>query len=280
MKALFDFWRHYRRNVGAVIGLALLLGISIAALFAGVLRPHDPFELVAAPFLQPGQEGEFPLGTDMLGRDVLTGLVHGARISILIGVVATLVAVLIGTTIGALAGYYGGWIDETLTKLTEVFQTIPPFMLLIVIVAIFLPSAYTIVVAIGVVSWPEVSRLVRAEFIALRNREFVEAGIAIGMSDLRVIATQILPNAAAPVIVVSSLIVARAILNESALGFLGLGDPNIVSWGSMINTGRGVIRTAPYLTELPGLAIFFTVLAFNLVGDGLNDALNPRRRIR
>ena len=237
-------------------------------------------DLVTQPFVAPGQDAAFPLGSDMLGRDVLAGVVHGARVSLLIGLVATAVGLLIGMTIGALAGFHGGRLDELLTRLTEVFQTIPSFLLLIVIVGIFQPNIATIVLGIGIVSWPELSRLVRAEFIALRSREFVQAGVAIGMSDVRIIVTQILPNAAAPIIVSASLAVARAILNESALAFLGLGDPNILSWGSMISVGREVVRTAPYLTALPGLAIFITVLAFNLVGDGLNDALNPRRRLR
>lgn len=280
MTWIFEFWDRYRRNLGAVLGLFIMAVIIIVAIFAGVIRPGDPLDLVASPFVLPGHDSAVPLGTDMLGRDVLSGIVHGSRVSLLIGIVATVVALLIGTTIGALAGFHGGWIDETLTRVTEIFQTIPSFLLLIVIVGIFQPSIQTIVLGIGIVSWPELSRLVRAEFITLREREFVQAGIMLGMSDLRIIATQILPNAAAPIIVSASLIVARAILNESALAFLGLGDPNVMSWGSMISTGREVVRTAQYLTMFPGLAIVLTVLAFNLVGDGLNDAFNPRRRMR
>jgi peptide/nickel transport system permease protein len=280
MTWISEFWHHYRRNVSAVMGLFVLTMIVVVAVLAGVIRPGDPLDLVASPFVLPGHDSAFPLGTDMLGRDVLSGIVHGSRVSLLIGIVATVVALLIGTTIGALAGFHGGWIDEALTRVTEIFQTIPSFLLLIVIVGIFQPSIETIVLGIGIVSWPELSRLVRAEFITLRGREFVQAGIALGMSDLRIIVTQILPNAAAPIIVSASLIVARAILNESALAFLGLGDPNVVSWGSMISVGREVVRTASYLTLFPGVAIVLTVLAFNLVGDGLNDAFNPRRRLR
>ena len=212
----------------------------------------------------------------MLGRDVLAGIVHGSRVSLLIGIVATAVTFLIGIFVGAISGYFRAWVDDALMRFTEIFQTIPPFMFLIVLVAIFKPSVVTISLAIGIVSWPTVARLVRGEFIALRERDFVQAGSVIGMSNTRIILTQILPNALPPVIVTSSVLVATAIINESALAFLGLGDPNLMSWGTMIGAGREVLRNAWYLTALPGVAILLTVLALNLVGDGLNDALNPR----
>ncbi len=196
--------------------------------------------------------------------------------SLLIGFVATLVAVLAGIAIGALAGYSGGWVDDVLMRLTEMFQTIPPFIFAIVLVAIFQPSVATIVLAIGAVSWPAVARLVRGEVMALRNREFVQACIAIGMNDARIIFRHILPNTLAPVIVTGSLMVATAILTEAGLAFLGLGDPNVMSWGTIIGAGRDVLRTAWYVTAIPGIAILLTVLGINLVGEGLNDALNPR----
>ena len=190
--------------------------------------------------------------------------------------IASLVAVTIGVTIGACAGYYGGLIDDALMRVTEFFQTIPNFVLLIVLVALFTPSVASIVVAIGVVSWPPVARIVRGEFLSLRAREFVQAAVLLGESDTRIIATQILPNALSPIIVSASLLVATSILLESALSFLGLGDPNLMSWGYMIGAARTLIRRAWWMSVFPGLAIVLTVLALNLIGDGLNDAFNPR----
>ncbi|MDE0254876.1 MAG: ABC transporter permease [Rhodospirillaceae bacterium] len=276
MRRLTEFWRRYRRNVLAVLAFGVLLVVAAMAVFADLLYPQGPWEMVTRPFLWPGDRSQHLLGSDMLGRDVMAGIVHGSRVSLLIGVVATAVAFIIGTLVGATAGYFRGWVDDVLMRFTEVFQTIPPFMFLIVLVAIFKPSVTTITLAIGIVSWPTLARLVRSEFLTLRERDFVQAGFVIGMSNTRIILTQILPNALPPVIVTSSVIVATAIINESALSFLGLGDPNLMSWGTMIGAGRQVLRNAWYLTALPGIAILLTVLALNIAGDGLNDALNPR----
>ena len=274
------FWRRYQRNRAAVLGLALLVFILLLALSGPFLYPGDSWSIVARPFLWPGENSAFPLGSDSLGRDVAAGIFQGARVSLLIGVVATLAALLIGVTIGAFAGYYGGWIDDALMRLTEVFQTMPFFVFTIVIVAMFRPSIATIVAAIATVSWPAVARLVRGQFLALREREFVQASIALGMGDARIIFRQILPNTLAPVIVTASVMVGTAILTEASLSFLGLGDPNTMTWGTMIGAGRPMLRTAWYLTAIPGVAILVTVLAINLVGEGLNDALNPRLRDR
>ena len=276
MRRLTEFWRRYRRNVLAVLAFGILLVVAAMAVFADLLYPQGPWEMVTRPFLWPGDRSQHLLGSDMLGRDVMAGIVHGSRVSLLIGVVATAVAFIIGTLVGATAGYFRGWVDDVLMRFTEIFQTIPPFMFLIVLVAIFKPSVTTITLAIGIVSWPTLARLVRSEFLTLRERDFVQAGFVIGMSNTRIILTQILPNALPPVIVTSSVIVATAIINESALSFLGLGDPNLMSWGTMIGAGRQVLRNAWYLTALPGIAILLTVLALNIAGDGLNDALNPR----
>ena len=276
MKSPSEFWRRYRRNVLAVVAFGVLMIVVAMAVFADVLYPEGPWEMVTRPFLWPGDRAQHLLGSDMLGRDVMAGIVHGSRVSLLIGVVATGVAFIIGILVGATAGYFRGWVDDVLMRFTEIFQTIPPFMFLIVLVAIFKPSVTTITLAIGIVSWPTLARLVRSEFLTLRERDFVQAGFVIGMSNTRIILTQILPNALPPVIVTSSVIVATAIINESALSFLGLGDPNLMSWGTMIGAGRQVLRNAWYLTALPGIAILLTVLALNIAGDGLNDALNPR----
>ena len=280
MKALRDFWRRFRRNRAALAGLFVLFCVLLMALSATRLFPGNPWDMVAAPFVWPGQERELMLGSDMMGRDLTSGLFHGARVSLMVGFVATLVAVFVGTSIGALAGYYRGWVDDLLMRFTELFQTIPQFIFAIVVVAILSPSVLNVIVAIALVSWPSVARLVRGEFLALREREFVQASIAIGMGDLRIIVTQILPNALGPIIVTGSLMVATAILTEGGLAFLGLGDPNVMSWGTIIGGGRDALRSAWYITAIPGLAIMLTVLALNLVGEGLNDALNPRLKNR
>lgn len=280
MHAFADFCRRYARNRAALGGLAVLVLILTMAALAGRLFPDDPWDMATQPLLWPGQDGEYPLGSDLMGRDLASGLFHGARVSLMFGFAATLAALVIGVTVGALSGYYGGWVDDVLMRITELFQTVPPFILAIVLVAILTPSAVTIVSAIALVSWPGVARLVRAEFLALRNREFVQAGVVLGMGDARIILTQILPNALGPIIVSASLMVATAILLEASLAFLGLGDPNLMSWGTMIGAGRDALRTAWYIAALPGLAILLTVLSLNLIGEGLNDALNPRLRNR
>lgn len=271
-----SFWRRYRRNRGAVFGLIVLLLVALLVAFGPLLAAHDPWDMVEQPFLQPGQATGFMLGTDTMGRDILSGIVMGARISLLIGVVSTLVSLLIGVTIGALAGYFGRWVDATLMRFTELFQAIPSFALAIVLVAIFEPSVKSIVVAIALVSWPPVARLVRGEFLTLRQRDFVAAAQLAGQSTPRIILTQILPNAASPIVVMASLMVATAILLESSLSFLGLGDPNQMSWGYMVGAARTVLRQAWWMAVFPGLAILLTVLALNLVGEGLNDGLNAR----
>jgi len=270
-----DFWRRFRRNKGAVAGMVVLLIVAAVALLGPWLATNDP-AMVEQPFVRPWTEPGFLLGTDTLGRDILAGLVYGARISLLIGVVSTIVALLIGVTFGAIAGYFGGWIDAALMRFTELFQAVPSFALAIVLVAIFEPSIKSIVVAIAIVSWPPVARLVRSEFLTLRQRDFVQAALLAGQSTSRIILTQILPNAMSPIIVMASLMVATAILLESSLSFLGLGDPNQMSWGYMVGAARTVLRQAWWMALFPGLAIVLTVLALNLVGEGLSDGLNTR----
>jgi peptide/nickel transport system permease protein len=268
--------RRFARNRGALVGLVLLGVLAAVALLGPALYPNDPWRMMQRPFLAPFAAEGFPLGTDTLGRDVLAGIVHGARVSLLIGLVSTLVSLLIGVPLGALAGYFGGIVDDLAMRFTEIFQTIPAFALAIVLVAILQPSLSSIVLAIGLVSWPPVARLVRGEVMSLRTREYVQAAITVGQSTPRVILSQVLPNAVAPIIVMASLMVATAILLESSLSFLGLGDPNLMTWGYMVGAGRTRLIDAWWISFFPGLAIFLTVLALNLVGEGLNDALNPR----
>jgi peptide/nickel transport system permease protein len=273
------FWQRYKRNKSAVFGLAVIIIVIIMAATANFLYPFDPFRLAGKPLSGPGLNG-FWLGSDSLGRDVAAGIVHGAKTSLLIGLIATLVAIFIGIVFGAFAGYYGGRLDDILMRITEIFQTIPSFIFAILLVAIMKPSIVSIVIAIAVVSWPGVARLVRGEFLALKNREFVQACHTLGMNDLRIMLREILPNCMSPIIVIGSLMVATAILIESGLAFLGLGDPNIMSWGFQIGAGRTMLRSAWWVCTFPGVAILITVLAINLVGEGLNDALNPRLRER
>jgi peptide/nickel transport system permease protein len=280
MPARSSFLGLFLRNPTGVVGVSILVLVIAAALLAPWLYPGDPLDMVTRPFLWPFSNPAFPLGSDSLGRDVLAGVVHGARVSVLIGVSATTIGVVIGTLVGATAGYFGGKADDALVRLMEVFQTFPPFLLIIVLVSIFEPSVLTITLAIGIVSWPTIGRLVRAEFRTLRERDFVVAAQGLGYGSLRIAFREVLPNAMTPVIVTTSVMVATAILNESALSFLGLGDPNLVSWGSMIGAGRDQLRTAWFLVTLPGCALVLSVLSLNLVGDGLNDALNPRARGR
>ncbi len=275
-----SFWRRYSGNPGAVVGLVILVVVFLVAVTAPLLFPQSPWQMVQRPFLPPLTDAAFPLGTDALGRDVLAGLAHGAWVSLAVGLVSTVVALAIGVPVGALAGYFGGWVDDALMRFTEFFQTIPSFALAIVLLAIFQPTLAFVIVAIAIVSWPPVARLVRGEVLSLRTREFVEAAVLSGQSSLTIILRQVLPNALPPIIVLASLMVATAVLLESSLSFLGLGDPNVMSWGYMIGAARTVIRTAWWLSFLPGMAIVLTVLALNLIGEGLNDALNPRLRRR
>jgi peptide/nickel transport system permease protein len=271
-------WARFARNRLALLGVTILLLVLILALAAPLLYPAGAFALVGAPLLPPG--GRFLLGTDSLGRDVAAGIVYGARTSLLIGAIATLAAVVLGALIGAVAGYYRGRWDVALMRVTEVFQTIPSFILAILLVAVLSPSVGREIIAIAIVSWPGIARLARGEFASLGGREFVLACVGLGAGDGRIVFRHLLPNCASPLIAVGSLLVANVILFESGLSFLGLGDPNMMSWGLMISAGREVLRSAWWVCTFAGLAIVVTVLAINLVGDGLNEALNPRLRDR
>ncbi len=260
------------------VGAAMLAAIATIAVLAPVLAPHDPWALLGPPMSPPG--GAFVLGTDLLGRDLLSGLIHGARVSLLIGVSSALCAMVIGVTVGALAGYFAGAFDRAVMRVVEFFQVIPSFLFAILLVAIMTPGVRSVIVAIALVTWPPVARLVRSEFLTLRSREFVDAARAVGMRHSRIIVHEILPNALPPVFAVGSLMVATAILTEASLSFLGLADPNLISWGYIIGSSRPVFRQAWWLSVLPGLCLFVTVLAINLLADGLGDANNPLLRGR
>jgi len=279
-----DAWSALRQNraaMTAAVILALLVVLVLAGPSLSAYRFDKPnWDEIAVPPLTAGSAGLHLFGTDSLGRDLYTRTLVGGRISLLIGLVATAIAVLIGIVIGAVAGYYGGIVDTVLMRVTEAFQTLPNFLLLLVLVVVFGSTLATVTVAIGVVSWPAPARLTRAEFLSLRNREFVQAGRTLGLRDWRLIFGEILPNALPPVIVYASVVMAVAILLESALAFLRLSDPNVASWGNLIGLGRDVLRVQWYVSAIPGIAILVTVLAVSLVGQGLNDALNPRLKGR
>jgi peptide/nickel transport system permease protein len=272
-----SFARRFFARPASMFGFVVFLIIVVIALAAPLLFAHGPLSIVGMPLLPPGAPGLLA-GSDVIGRDMAVGLAYGARISLLVGIASTCCAVGIGVLLGAIAGYYGGMVDDLLMRMTEFFQIIPAFVLLMVLVAFLQPSLGSAVIGIALITWPQVARVVRGQFLSLRSREFVEAARVIGMSDARIIFTQILPNALPPIVVVSSMMVGNAILTESALSFLGLGDPNLTSWGSMIGSSRVAMWVAWWTTVLPGLCIMITVLALNFIGDGLNDALNPRRR--
>lgn len=268
--------RAFLANPSASLGLALVGLVTVAAVLAPVLSPGDPLAMAGEPLLWPLQSADHPLGTDSMGRDVLAGVIHGARVSLFVGLSAAGLGLLIGLIVGAVAGFFGGKLENLLMRVTELFQILPSFVLVVVMVAILDASAGTVALSIALVTWPQIARLTRAEVRSLKSRDFVQAARSIGYSNSHIILREILPNALPPIIVTASVMVASAILMESALSFMGLGDPETVSWGMMIANGREMIRTAWFLTALPGVAIVLTVLALNLIGDGLNDALNPR----
>ncbi len=266
-------------NYAAVVALLILILVFLMAVFGPILYQTDPFEMVWAPFSPPGEEG-FLFGTDYLGRDLLAMIINGSRVSLLIGLSAALVSIVIGVTVGALAGFYRGFVEEVLMRITEFFQVLPTLLFSMVLVALFGASLPMITFAIGIVSWTAVARITRSEFLRIREQEYVMASRASGVSNTRLMFAVILPNALPPIIVQSALMVGSAILFEAGLSFLGLTDPNIVSWGQIIGSNRQYILDAGYTVTIPGAAIFITVLAISLVGDGLNDALNPKLRQR
>ena len=271
--------RMYLRNYSAVMGLIILSLIVIISLIGPLVYSTDPFEMVWAPFTKPGEQG-FILGTDYLGRDLLAQIIHGGKVTLAVGCAAALLSVFIGITIGALSGFYRGWVEELLMRITEFFQVLPTLLFSMVIVALFGASLPVITFAIGIVSWTAVARITRAEFLRIRELEYVTASRSVGAKDIYLIMQVILPNALPPIVVQATLMVGSAILFEAGLSFLGLSDPNVMSWGAIMGNNRQYILLEGYILMYPGLAIFITVLAISLVGDGLNDALNPKLRKR
>jgi peptide/nickel transport system permease protein len=271
-------WQRAIQAPSLSVGALLLVAICVLALGAPYFTHNDPLDMVGTPFTWPWTDRAFPLGTDMMGRDMFSGIAYGARVSLEIGVAAGLLATLAGLLIGAVAGFYGGLVDDVLMRVTELFQTMPALLFTIVLVVVVHPSVATIVLGVALTSWPQVARLVRAEALRVSRAEFVQAAIVVGMSRPRIVFTHVLPNVATTAIVMFSILAGNAILTEAVLSFLGLGDPNVITWGSMIGSGREALQTAWYMTALPGCAVLVTVLSLNLIGNGLNDLANPRRR--
>jgi len=268
--------RQFRKNRAAEISLYLIVGFIITAVLAEAFSPYDPFTLGDDTLLGPSA-GHW-MGTDDLGRDTLSRVIYGAKVPLLVGFLATATSMLLGILIGSFSGYFGGRTDVILMRATEYVLVVPRFFLALLVVAMLGTGVMKIVLVIGLLGWPEVARVVRAQFLTLREREFVLAARAIGASHIKVIFGEILPNAIPPAVVVASILVARAILLEAGLSFLGLGDPNLISWGSLLSEAQERIGASVWLALFPGMALSLLVLCVNLFGDGINDVLNPKLR--
>jgi peptide/nickel transport system permease protein len=272
--------RHFRRNKMAMAGMVVMILLYLITLVTPLISPYDPTaqgDIILSRYLAPS--AAHLMGTDKFGRDILSRVLYGARISLTIGFVAVGISVVFGTLVGALAGYYGRWTDSTLMRFTDMMLSFPRLVLLIVVIALFEPSIWLVVLVLGLTGWMSVARIVRGEVLSLREREFVQAARVLGMSDARIILRHVIPNILAPVIVYTTLGIGNTILVEASLSFLGLGvQPPTPSWGNMISDGRDALITAWWIATFPGLAIVLTVTAFNLLGDGLRDALDPRLR--
>ncbi|MQB45888.1 ABC transporter permease [Rhizobium sp. ICMP 5592] len=267
--------RHPLLRAPVLFGFAVLALLVFCIVFADVLYPGNPWRMVARPNLPPLSPG-YPAGTDMLGRDLAAGLVYGARATLAVALSVVCLAIGLGVTLGLAAGYLGAAVDEVLMRITEFFQTIPGLLLTIIIVAILSPTRLTVVLAIALISWPPVVRIVRAEVLSLRRLDWVRAARVSGLSHLRIALLHVLPNVLPQVMIQASLLVAGAVMIESSISFLGLGNRDAISWGFLLGSGRTAFSVNWWLSTLPGLAIFLTVLAFNLVGDGLERWLNPK----
>ena len=271
-----QLWQQFRRNRAAELSLYLIIGFVLAAALAYRLSPYDPFALGDETLIAP--RGDHWMGTDDLGRDTLSRVIHGSRVPLLVGFLATAASMALGILIGSLSGYFGGRTDIVLMRVTEYVLVVPRFFLALLVVAMLGTGIEKIILVIGILGWPEVARVVRAQFLTFREREFVVAARAMGASHAKVIFREILPNAIPPAVVVASILVARAILLEAGLSFLGLGDPNLISWGSLLSEAQERISASVWLALFPGLAISLLVLCINLFGDGINDVLNPKLR--
>lgn len=270
--------RDFLSGAEALIGAGLLAALVLVAVFAPVLSPGDPLSIAGPPLTLPFTDAAHPLGTDRLGRDLLAGLIHGARTSVTVGLAAAMVAILAGTVVGTVAGFAGGWAEALLMRVVDAFQIVPGFLLALAFVSVFGPSLSMVVLAIAISAWTSPARLIRARVLALKQADFVASARVLGLHPAEIAFRQIMPLALPPVLALVGVIVAEAVLTESALSFLGLGDPNVVTWGGMIAEGRNQLRASPWLSIIPGLALVLTVIATYLLGEAVTRAIAGRRR--
>ncbi|MCW4048798.1 MAG: ABC transporter permease [Candidatus Bathyarchaeota archaeon] len=269
-------WKRFKRNPTVIFGASIVLIIIFTAIFAPFISPYDPKKMNYGDVYMPPNSDHL-LGTDELGRDMLSRIIYGSRSSLQVGCVSVLILTVIGITVGAISGYAGGPIDNILMRITEIVMTVPSLFLLIVMVSIFKVRGLPIImVTIGLISWPQMARVVRSEVLSIKERNYIEAANSMGASSFDILFREILPNIMAPITVMMTLRLAGAIITESSLSFLGLGDPTAITWGTMLSRGHLVIRRAWWIATFPGIAILFTTLGFNLLGDGLRDALDVR----
>jgi len=287
LERIRNFWNRYKKNKAAVIGLVIVVFFTILAVFAGQIAPANPDQIFLVATYEPPSMEQNPdtglthiMGTDNFGRDIFSRLIYGARVSLMVGFVAAGISTFVGVVMGSVAGYFGGRVDDILMRITDIFLTIPRFFLILVIVAAFGGNIWLTMVVIGITVWPSTARLIRAEFLTFREREFTLAAIAGGASHGHIMMREILPNTAFAAIVNASLQVAGAIMTEASLSFLGLGDPTQISWGKMLQEALETLRVAWWVSTWPGVAITIVVIGFNMIGDGLNDALNPHLKER
>jgi len=274
-----QLWRNFTRQKLAVAGIILLGACVAMAVAAPLLATHDPKAFSIDRYVPPGSPGH-PLGTDNFGRDLLSRIIYGARVAFLVGVLSAGISAVLGIVIGAIPGYFGGVVDEVISRFVDIFLMIPVFFLLILATSIFGSNIYFVMFAIGITTWPANARIMRSQVLTLKTRPYVKASIAAGASATRVLVRHIIPNGVYPVIANTALQMGSAILTEAGLSFLGLGDPNVVSWGQMIQAGQRYMNVAWWMVLFPGLALLLLVAAFNLTGDGLNYAFNPRLQRR
>lgn len=270
------FWKRFRRNKLAMLGAFIIFSLAVVAIIAPLIAPFSPDQQDILHRLEP-PSGKHFLGTDDLGRDLLSRIVYGTRVSLLVGFVAIGIAIVIGSLLGLLSGYFGGWLDTVIMRFVDIMLCFPTFFLILMVIAFLEPSIWNVMAVIGLTGWPSLTRLVRGECLSVREREFVQAARALGLSNRRVMLVHLLPNVMAPILVTATLGIGGAILTESALSFLGLGvQPPTASWGNILTAGKDYISVAWWLSLFPGLAILITVLAYNLLGEGLRDVLDPR----
>lgn len=277
-QGFMDFWHLFSRNPVGLLGFYILVFFALLAIFADVIAPVNPWGLGKVTFAPPFTMYNHILGTDDLGRDIYSGVVHGTRVSLLVGIFSAFFTTVVGIVVGSISGYFGGRTDDLLMRITELFMVFPAFVLALVLSAFFVPSIWNVILVLTIVQWPTVARLARAEFLRLKELSFVEALRALGAKNMTIVFMEILPNAFPPLIINGTLLVGRAILLEAGLSFFGLGDPTLISWGYMLQNASMYLRTAWWMAFFPGLAISTMVLGVNIFGDSLSEILNPRTK--